>query len=321
VALKTALRSYAAARGLITKELEPLVSQELRAIQESIAEAFDVSCDGSKKTSKRRTRWDSKDVGAWIAVLNEHVTRFEERVEILLRASENIDVAIEALKSVSYEKKVFSDAVENVQKIVDELSMAGYSDLSMWVEKVNARVGVVLGSRLEEALCIWSETYGPTISPDTKKAKKGASAVKIPKISVEILLRNQEISAQPSVPSTRSLFLDELHSYMGIVCTLPRLNSGRFDVFDSGHDGVKKVSTFYDAINSVTPVVISDAYSTVEDHIGKLSTSVNQWLGYQTLWDSQVADVASAVDGDLNKWYRRRSRRGGLMRRIRRYRV
>ncbi len=303
MALKTALRSYAAARGLITKELEPLVSQELRAIQESIAEAFDVSCDGSKKTSKRRTRWDSKDVGAWIAVLNEHVTRFEERVEILLRASENIDVAIEALKSVSYEKKVFSDAVENVQKIVDELSMAGYSDLSMWVEKVNARVGVVLGSRLEEALCIWSETYGSTISPDTKKAKKGASVVKIPKISVEILLRNQEISAQPSVPSTRSLFLDELHSYMGIVCTLPRLNSGRFDVFDSGHEGVKKVSTFYDAINSVSPVVISDAYSTVEDHIGKLSTFVNQWLGYQTLWDSQVADVASAVDGDLNKWH------------------
>jgi hypothetical protein len=138
VALKTALRSYAAARGLVTKELEPLMSQEIRAIQESIGEAFDVSLDGSKKKSKRRTRWDSKDVGAWIAVLNEHVTRFEERVEILLRASDNIDVAIEALKSVSYEKQVFNDAVENVQKIVDELSMAGYSDLSLWVDKVNS---------------------------------------------------------------------------------------------------------------------------------------------------------------------------------------
>ena len=120
VALKTALSSYAAARGLVTEELEPLVSQELKAIQESIGEAFDVSLDG-KKTSKRRIRWDSKDIGAWIAVLNEQVNRFEERVEILLRASENICVAIEALKSISYEKQAFSDAVENVQKIVDEL--------------------------------------------------------------------------------------------------------------------------------------------------------------------------------------------------------
>ena len=303
MALKTALRSYAAARGLVTKELEPLMSQEIRAIQESIGEAFDVSLDGSKKKSKRRTRWDSKDVGAWIAVLNEHVTRFEERVEILLRASDNIDVAIEALKSVSYEKQVFNDAVENVQKIVDELSMAGYSDLSLWVDKVNSRVGVVLGSRLQEALCMWSEAYDLSTSSNSKTRRKGGILVKIPKISVEILLRNQEISAQPSVPATRSLFLDELHTYMGIVCTLPRLNSGRFDVFESGKEGAKKVSTFYDLVNSVSSAVMSDAYSAVEHHMRDLSTFVNQWLGYQTLWDSQVGDVASAVDGDLGKWH------------------
>ncbi|KAK1747403.1 dynein heavy chain [Skeletonema marinoi] len=249
--MPTALSSYAAARGLITEELEPLVSQEMRAIQESIGEAFDVSLDGSKKI-KARTRWDSKDVGGWIAVLNEHVNRFEER-------------------SVSYEKQVFSDAVENVQKIVDELSMAGYSDLSMWVEKVNSRVGAVLGSRLEEALCMWSEAYGLSALSDTEKTKNGGKdSIKIPKISVEILLRNQEISAQPS-----------LHAYMGIVCTLPRLNSGRFDVFASE----------------------TRKEDTVEDHIRNLTIFVNQWLGYQTLWDSQVGDVASAVDGDLSKWY------------------
>ena len=302
VALKTALSSYAAARGLVTEELEPLVSQELKAIQESIGEAFDVSLDG-KKTSKRRIRWDSKDVGAWIAVLNEQVNRFEERVEILLRASENICVAIEALKSISYEKQAFSDAMENVQKIVDELSMAGYSDLSTWVDQVNSRVGAVLGSRLEQALCKWSETYSLSTSPDSKKTTNDGNPVKIPKISVEILLRNQEISAQPSVPATRSLFLDELHTYMGVVCTLPRLNSGRFDVFESGNEGTKRVGTFHDLVHSVSSIVMSDAYSAVEDHMRNLSEFVNQWLGYQTLWDSQVGDVASAVDGDLTKWH------------------
>ena len=54
VALKTALCSYVAARCLITPELEPLVAQELKSIQESIMEAFDVSLDGSKTTTKRR---------------------------------------------------------------------------------------------------------------------------------------------------------------------------------------------------------------------------------------------------------------------------
>ena len=37
-------------------------------------------------------RWDSKDLPNWVAVLlNEHVSRFEERVEILLRACDNVE--------------------------------------------------------------------------------------------------------------------------------------------------------------------------------------------------------------------------------------
>ena len=98
--LKTALRSYAAARGLVTPDLEPLVAQELQLIQESITEAFDVSTGRSKQTTRRRVRWDSKDIGSWVALLNEHVSRFEERVEILLRACYNIDIAIDAIGNV-----------------------------------------------------------------------------------------------------------------------------------------------------------------------------------------------------------------------------
>eukprot|EP00578_Thalassiosira_sp_NH16_P000852 CAMPEP_0181130604 /NCGR_PEP_ID=MMETSP1071-20121207/29959_1 /TAXON_ID=35127 /ORGANISM="Thalassiosira sp., Strain NH16" /LENGTH=49 /DNA_ID= /DNA_START= /DNA_END= /DNA_ORIENTATION= len=46
MALRTALRSYAAARGLVTSDLEPLVAPELRAIRESISEAFDAPSGG-----------------------------------------------------------------------------------------------------------------------------------------------------------------------------------------------------------------------------------------------------------------------------------
>ena len=83
MALKTALQSYVAARGLITPDLEPLVARELLTIQESIAEAFDATSGSSKSSTKRRIRWDSKGLADWIAVLNEHVSQFEERVEIL----------------------------------------------------------------------------------------------------------------------------------------------------------------------------------------------------------------------------------------------
>jgi dynein heavy chain 1 len=305
VALKTALQSYAAARGLITPELEPLVARELHAIQESITEAFDASSGRSKSSTKRRIRWDSKGLADWIAILNEHVAQFEERVEILLRACYKINIAIEAMDNIIYDRQKFRIAVENVQKIVDELSMAGFPDLSTWVGKVNKKMGVALGNRLEEALHAWSDTFlskDPSSGKISKTARR-KNLVRIPKISVEILLRNQEISAAPAVSCTRSIFLNELHDYMGIVCNLPCLNSGRFEVFESKSYGGKAAETFYYLVNSVSPETLSDAYCSVESHIRNLSQFVDQWLAYQSLWDSQVSDVASAVNGDLKKWH------------------
>jgi len=296
VALKTALQSYAAARGLVTPELEPLVAQELRAIQESITEAFDIAPPGKKSKATRRIRWDSKDLGSWVALINEHVSRFEERVEILLRACHNIDIAIEALENVVYERQEFVNAVGNVQKVVDELSMAGFQDLNSWVEKVNVKMGDVLTKRLKGALEAWVETF------DSKK-KSRKKSVRIPAIKVEILLKNQEISAFPAVPTTRTLFMDSLHDYMGIVCTLPCLNSGRFEVFESESSNNTTAETFHYLSNYVSPESLSNAYVSVERHIQNLTAFVNQWLGYQTLWDSQVGDVAAKVDGDLAKWH------------------
>ena len=46
-------------------------------------------------------------------MLNEHVSRFEERVEILL------EVAISANEGVEYERQKFIDEVNRVQKLVD----------------------------------------------------------------------------------------------------------------------------------------------------------------------------------------------------------
>ncbi|KAL7555016.1 hypothetical protein ACHAWF_018608 [Thalassiosira exigua] len=305
MALKTALRSYAAARGLVTPELEPLVAQELGTIKDAIAEAFDASPGKSKPTTRRRIRWDSKDLPNWVAVLNEHVSRFEERVEILLRACDNVDGALQALGSVEYEKKQFVEAVENVQKVVDELSLAGYSDLASWAGKVNDRMGVVLGGRLEEALRAWIETFelsdGDSAAGSSKKGKKGS--VRVPKIAIEIQLRNQEISAHPAVPTVRSKFLDELHDYMGIVCTLPRLNSRRFEVFESGPVEGGASDTFHELADTVSAEVMADAYFSVECHMKNLSAFVDEWLGYQALWDNQVADVAAGAGSDLKNWH------------------
>ena len=309
MALKSALRSYAVARELITPELEPLVLPQLKSIRESIAEAFGVPIGKTTKGStKRRVRWEGKEMAEWVAGLTELVSRFEERVEKLLKACDKIDSQLRFLGEVEFDNKNFSKVVNSIQEHVDGLSLAGYSGLKLWVDTVNLKVGGILKQRLECALIDWSRTL------DEKKDENGDEEkdelhddfkdVKIPAIPVEILLRNQEISASPPTPSVRSLFLIELHSFISIVCSLPKLASERFEVFDSTSrlDIEHTSNTFDMLLEDVQPTILADAYNCVEYHMSKLSLFVEKWLSYQTLWDTRVNDVANAVGDDLSLW-------------------
>lgn len=320
--IKTALRSYTVARELIPPELEPLVEPQLLAIQESVAEAFDTSLDGSKVASRRRVRWESKEMSDWVAGLTEHVNRFEERVETLLHACDKIDMALVKLGKVDYDASRFRSIVDNIQKQVDELNLAGYSDLASWVEVVDNRIAEILSSRLEGALKDWCEAYlskpdtdsGGDDDEDQDEEKKddedGEGALsrrpklRVPTILVEILLRNQEISASPSIPSVREIFLAELHDYMAIACSLPRPTSGRFEVFgtktSNEEDGTPK--TFDHLADTVSPEVLASAYEAIEQHVQETSVFVNRWLAYQTLWDTRVSDVSGAIGDDMDKW-------------------
>ena len=318
--VKTALRSYTVARELIPLELEPLVKPQLLAIQESVAEAFDVSLDGSKVASRRRVRWESKEMSDWVAGLTEHVNRFEERVETLLYACDKIDMALVKLGKVDYDASRFRAVVDSIQKQVDELNLAGYSDLASWVEVVDDRIAEVLSSRLEGALKEWCDAYLSTPGAsnsgddDDEEEKKddgtGGDAqprrpkLRVPTILVEILLRNQEISASPSIPSVREIFLAELHDYMAIACSLPRPTSGRFEVFGTktskDEDGTPK--TFDHLSGTVSPEVLASAYDAIEQHVQETSTFVSRWLAYQTLWDTRVSDVSGAIGDDMDKW-------------------
>ena len=324
MAIKTALRSYGSVRALITPELEPLVMPQLLAIRECISEAFDAKLDTSTAIAKkRRVRWDSKEMTDWVIKLTDLVSKFEERVEQLLRACDKVEIALDLLQRVDYDAARFQGVLKSIQKSIDEMSLSGYADLASWVAVVDARMGAVLSKRLDSALHAWCRTFDVIeekskegeggVPAETSEADTAAGAKPLPKVSihpiaVEILLRNQEISAVPAVPSVRENFLEKLHEYIGVVCDLPRPRSGRFEVFDSrtgkaASDGAEETEeTFSHLIQKASTDNVSKAYETVEKHMTDLSSFVNQWLAYQTLWDTRVSDVASSVGEDIDQW-------------------
>ncbi|KAL3939676.1 MAG: hypothetical protein SGBAC_005637 [Bacillariaceae sp.] len=310
MAIKTALRSYQSVRRLISPELEPLVMPQLLDVREIVSEAFDVKLDTSKAIAKkRRIRWDSRELSDWVSRLSDCITKLEERVEQLLQTCDKVDAALKSLETVEYDPAKLQAVMENVQKSIDEMSLSGYSDLASWVKVVNERLAVALAARLKTALESWNYLFSDSLQegnedPETVMPSK-IETVSIPAISVEILLRNQEISAVPAVPTVRSLFLNKLHDFIGIVCNLPRPKSGRFEVFGNtatSYVGPVDEETFDRIIHMVPSKVVAQAYGRIEERIVDVADFIDQWLAYQTLWDTQVSDVAASVGADIKKW-------------------
>lgn len=314
MALKAALRSYSVTRDLVTPDLEPLVMPQLKGIREAIAEAFGVSIEGSNRSSSsRRVRWNGKEITEWVAGLTELVTRFEERVETLLHAYDKIESQLKILNDVRYDYQQFLSIVQNIQKIIDDLSLRGYSDLKKWVSSVDEKMSIVLRARLESAIIGWSnyfkakeENLVESVDEESKTndpKSDGSTDIVFPEITVDILLRNQQISTSPNLPVVRSEFLRKFHEYVAVICALPRPRSGRFEVFEPNEGKEEAIEIFDDLVQEVSPEHIGDAYTCIENYMENISEFVNQWLAYQELWDTRVVDVANAVGEDMKMWH------------------
>ena len=291
---------------------------QLLEIRELVSEAFDVKLSGSTAVSKKqRVRWETKELPDWVTRLTESVSKFEDRVEQLLRACDKVDIALNLMEEVGFTQSKFQGVLASIQKTIDEMSLSGYNDLDSWVKVVGDKMAGVLAVRLENALKGWNKAFKINVEKkegDEEKKSENEEEEGLPPISIqttlelEIVLRNQEISASPAIPVVRSMLLDKLHEYFGIVCGLPRPKSGRYEVFDtitakpSADGGVAKVETFANVVQLVPPEIVSEAYASIERHVKDASEFVDQWLAYQTLWDTSVSEVASAVGNDIEKW-------------------
>jgi dynein heavy chain 1, cytosolic len=103
-----------------------------------------------------------------------------------------------------------------------------------------------------------------------------------------------------SKPSQRPdrFFLDRLHDCIGIVCNLSRPKSGYYEIFGdaaTGKNGSALDDTFECLIGMIPTEIVSTSYTRVEERVAEMSAFVDQWLAYQTLWDTQVGDLAASV--------------------------
>lgn len=84
--------------------------------------------------------WESYKLDPYVQRLAEVVFSFQERVEDLLVVEEQLDVDVRSLETCPYSANTFADILDKIQHAVDDLSLRQYSNLHIWVTRLDEEV-------------------------------------------------------------------------------------------------------------------------------------------------------------------------------------
>ncbi|XP_056446392.1 cytoplasmic dynein 1 heavy chain 1 [Gadus chalcogrammus] len=256
--------------------------------------------------------WESYKLDPYVQRLAETVFNFQEKVDDLLLIEEKIDLEVRSLDTCMFENKIFSEILNRVQKAVDDLNLHSYSNLPIWVNKLDIEIERILGVRLQAGLRAWTQVLRgqmedrADVDMDTEAPQAGhkpGGEPKIKNVVHELRITNQVIYLNPPIEDCRYKLYQEMFSWKMVILSLPRIQSQRYQV--GVHYELSEEEKFYR--NALTrmpdgPAALEEAYNSVEDNVGEVEQYVKVWLQYQCLWDMQAENIYNRLGEDLTKW-------------------
>jgi dynein heavy chain 1 len=253
--------------------------------------------------------WESYKLDPFVQRLSENVTAFQEKVEDLLVVEEQLDVDVRSLETCPYSAATFADILSKIQHAVDDLSLRQYSNLHVWVARLDEEVEKKLATRLQAGCQAWTDALTGNkkdvdLSMDTdaptKPNIKAGGDPQIQNAVHEIRITNQQMYLFPSIEEARFQIMQQLFSWQAIVTSQTRLQSSRYQV---GLD--KPVSQTYRNLLTKLPggsEPLEAAYAAIEVKISEVRSYVDEWLRYQSLWDLQPDMLYGRLGEDINLW-------------------
>lgn len=170
--------------------------------------------------------WESYKLDSYVQRLSEIVLSFQEKVEDLLVLEEQIDVDVRSLETCPYSANTFADILIKIQKSVDELSLKNFSNLHVWVSRLDEEIEKNLSSRLEAGIKAWTDALTgkkkdvdsnmDTDGPVLLSHKLGGNP-KIQNQLHEVRITNQTMYLYPSIEDARFQIMQQLFAWQAIV--------------------------------------------------------------------------------------------------------
>ncbi|CAG9813267.1 unnamed protein product [Phaedon cochleariae] len=274
----------------------PLVAGMRKEVQQLIAEGIQLV-------------WESYKLDPYVQRLSDNVVGFQERVEELVIVGEQLEVDVRSLETCPYSANTFADILSKIQHAVDDLSLKQFSNLHIWVSRLDEEVEKNLARRLQAGIEAWTDALSgkkkeidhsmDTDAPVQPTHKPGGD----PQIQIavhEVRITNQTMYLYPSIEEARSQIMQQLFAWQAIVTSQQRLQSSRYQV------GVDKpvTETYRNILTKLPggPLPLTSAYSAIASKIKEVQNYVNEWLTYQALWDLQADNLYGKLGEDIGKW-------------------
>jgi dynein heavy chain 1 len=304
MSLQATLRSY---RQACSKEAkQPAISLLLVSFKQ------DVHLQIEQAFKNRQIKWEvvdtDKGLTSYVTELANKVAVFHDKVEDVLAKYATIQQELASLRKCEYTPTELCKPLAHVQKLVDEMNLAGYRNLAAWVTQLDGEVEVLLTERLTDATASWVAAFNQqSASGDGSKQQDATAIVSLQQSTHQVLLRNQVMYLDPPLEQARLRWVQQLHQCIATVCELPRLLASRYDEGLQGlgeqEDSLAAASQTFSTVLSKLPAgAVTKAYAAIDEQLGNVEEYVQSWLQYQSLWDMQITAVTDRLENNLELW-------------------
>ena len=293
VALEAALAGFAHAKQGVNSKNSPLLVTHLRAVRDSIKEAI-----GGSTKSKKWIKWDSPELNEWVGRLSHKVYAFQERVDDVCEKLDTVDSLLLQLQTCPYDREALEEVMGNLQTVIDDTLMRGYSNVQAWVNDLDMRIEGIINERLKRGINTWVQIFRGVPPDEDSEPMRGEDMVLLPMTLHEILMANQKLFVSPPLEQSRAEWIDLYHKHISIIATLPRIISSKYDVFSEKEENQDYTSL----LKSLEPQLARKAYLEIEKHLTQARNFTQQWLQYQTLWDVSLNVITEHCGHDMAKW-------------------
>ncbi|KAF2754571.1 cytoplasmic dynein-like protein 1 heavy chain 1 [Pseudovirgaria hyperparasitica] len=234
------------------------------------------------------------------------VSTLQGKTSTLAAIHATVQKALLEIETCPYKADAFKQNLDIIQKAVDQLNLENFVNLDYWVNEMNKTIESTLVDRLKQAISQWLTAFenAEDARPNTSRSSDGEDQAKeLPRLTSvihEITLRNQVIYLDPPLEYSRASWLEQLHEWLGVVCTLEKVKASRYEMrLEVAQVGD---SPKFSELPSLCAEYLMQVYMAIEDKIQVILEYMAKWLQFQSLWDLQSEQVYATLGEDLSNW-------------------